>query len=190
MLRSSLIALLLLFSAAASAEDFDYTYLWLGYGSLEIDDADIDGDGFMLGGSYAIADKIHVFAGYDSAEVDFNVDVSRLSAGVGYNTTMSDTLDLFARLSYESIEIDFPGLGSGDDSGFGFSVGGRFDVGDSFEITAAVNYVDYDDLGDDTGFEVSGLYAINDLFTVGIGADWSDDISTYYVQGRFYFDSK
>ena len=106
MLRSTLVALLLLFSAAASAEDFDYTYLWLGYGSLDLDNVNADGNGYMLGGSYAVADKIHVFAGYDSAEVDGNVDVSRLSAGVGYNTTISDALDMFARLSYESVEVD------------------------------------------------------------------------------------
>ena len=47
MLRSSLLVLILVFSAASYAEDFDYSYVDFSYGILNIDDLDVDGDGFL-----------------------------------------------------------------------------------------------------------------------------------------------
>jgi len=70
MLRSSLIALLLAFSAAASAEGLDYNYLSLGYGNIEFDDVGVDGDGFVLSGSYSLNDSYFVFANYDAADLE------------------------------------------------------------------------------------------------------------------------
>lgn len=194
MLRSSLVILILAFSASASAEGFDYNFLSLGYSNTDFDDLNADGDGFSLNGSYGFSDKIHGFAGYQTADLDSpvllgSVDATRWNVGVGYNTSTSATVDMFARLSYEYLEFDGSALnGSVDDSGLGFGVGLRFAASDKIELTAGINYVDYGDLGDDTSLEVAGLYAISEAFALGLGIETSDDATTYTLGGRLYFD--
>lgn len=192
-MRSSLVILVLALSASASAEDFDYSYLTLGYANSDFDALSADGDGFTLGGSYAFTNKVHGFANYEAADLDssllaVSVDATRASAGVGYNTTMSDTVDMFARLSYEYIDLDGgAGAGSFDDSGYGFGVGLRFAASDKLELDAGINYVDYGDLGDDTSLEVGGLYSFTDAFSLGLVAETSDDVTSFALSGRFYF---
>ncbi len=186
MLRSSLVILALALSASASAEGFDYSYFSLGYGKTDFDTVG-DGDGFTLNGSLAFTDKIHGFISYEGAELESIVDVTRWNAGVGYNTAMSDKLDLYARLSYEYVEIDVPILGSIDDNGLGFGVGLRFAASEQLELVAGVNYVDFGDGGDDTSLEVGGLYSFTETFALGLAAETSDDITSYSISGRFYF---
>ena len=188
MLRFSLITLLLAFSASASAQGFDYNYLSLGYGNVEFDDVGVDGDGFGVGGSYAVNESFHLFAGYSSAGLDFDVDAMNWDAGIGYHTGLTEVMDLVASLSYEYVEFDTPGFGSFDDSGLGLGIGLRFAASDKLELNAGINYVDLSDSGDDTGFEAGGLYSFTDVFSLGLGGSWSDDSSSYTLSGRFYFD--
>ena len=117
MLRSTLVILSLAFSVSATAAEFDYNYFSIGYGTTDFDDINVDGDGFSVEGSYAINNDYHVFGNYESAGLDFGVDATTFSAGMGYNRSMTETVDLVARLSYEYVELDAPGLGDVDDSG-------------------------------------------------------------------------
>lgn len=187
MLRSSLVLLFLALSASASAKEFDYNYLSLGYGILEIDDTSVDGDGFGLGGSYAINEDFHVFAGYESIGLDGGADATGLGAGLGYHTTLSPVVDLVASVSYQYVDVDVPGFGGGDDNGFGLGVGLRFAASEEIELNAGISYVDLSDSGDDTSFGVGGLYSFTDAFALGLGADWSDNATSYTLEGRFYF---
>ncbi len=187
MLRSSLLILLLALSASASAEDFDYSFLSIGYGIIEFDDICVVGDGFNIGGSYSISDSVHVFGGYQAADLDFGIDASTFSAGIGYNTSVSPAVDLVARLSYEYAEVDPPGPGNFDDSGFGFGLGLRFAASDTIELNARIGYVDFGDGGDDTSFGVAGFYNLSDGIALGHGGNWSSDVSVYTLTGRLYF---
>jgi len=187
MLRSTLLIGLLAFSATASAEDFDYTWLSLGYGMVDFDDINVDGNGFGLDGSYAFNDDFHVFGRYEAINLDFGVDATTFSAGVGYNTEMSPTVDAFARLSYEYVEVDMPVFGSDDDSGFGFGVGLRFAAGPGVELNAGIDYFDYGSGGDDTALSLGGLYSFTPTFALGLAGSWGDDVSSYSISGRFYF---
>ena len=187
MFRSSLVLLILAFSASANAQGFDYSYLQLNYGNVELDDISVDGDGLGLSGSFAINPDWHVFGGYQSTGLDFGIDVNSFGAGIGYNTEMSPTVDMFARLSYEYIELEAPGFPGDDDNGIGFGVGMRFAASEELEIDAAVDYVDFGNGGDDTAFSVGALYSFSDAFALGLGGSWSDDVSAYTLSGRFYF---
>lgn len=187
MFRSAILVLLLTFSAASFADDFDYNYIDLSYGILDFDDIDVDGDGFGIGGSFAINPDIHVFGGYQAAGLDFGVDVTQFAAGIGYNTELSPTVDAIARLSYQYADVDAPGFGSVDDNGFGFGVGLRVEATDLLEIAASIDYVDFGDGGDDTGFGLGAFYSFTDVFDLGVSGSWSDDTSTYALTGRFYF---
>lgn len=186
MQRSILGFVLLALSAAANADDFDYTYFSLGYGTIEFDDINVDGDGFGIDGSVAISDSVHLFAGYTAAGLDFGVDATEFGAGIGYNTSLSNVVDLVARLSYEYVELEGPG-GSIDDNGIGLGLGIRFAATEQLELNAGIDYVDLSDSGNDTGFGVGGLYSFTDSFALGLGGNWSDDASSYTVSGRFYF---
>lgn len=187
MFRSTLLTVALLFSASAGAQGFDYSYVQLGYGTIDFDDINVDGDGFGLSGSYAINSDWHIFAGYQGASLDFDIDVTSFGTGVGYNTELSPVVDMFARLSYEYVEVDAGLFGSVDDNGIGFSVGMRFAASDQVEIDAGISYVDLSDGGDDTAFSLGALYNFTDAFSAGLGGSWSDDVSSYTLVGRIYF---
>jgi opacity protein-like surface antigen len=187
MLRSTLLFLLLAMSAAAGAEDFNYNYVWAGFGTIDFDGVDADGDGFTIGGSFAISDSVHVFAGYETADLDFRNDANTWNAGIGYNTSVSDSVDLIAKLSYEYVEIDAPLVSGVDDNGLGLGVGLRFAASEAVELNAGIDYVDYSDGGDDTSFVAGGRYNFTDAFSVGLDGRWGDDISRYAISGRYYF---
>ena len=189
MLRSSLLFVLLAFSANASAQsqEFDYSWLSFGYGQTELDDIDVDGDGFGIGGSLAIAENFHIFAGYSQASFDFDVDGTELGAGIGYNTPLSDVVDFVATLSYEYVEVEQPQFGSVDDNGFGLGVGLRWWATPKFEVDAGIQYVDLSDSGDDTGLGLGGWYYFTQSFSLGLGASFSDDATGYSLSGRFFF---
>jgi hypothetical protein len=78
MLRSALVLLALACATSAHAKDFDYDYFQLTYGNVEFDDVNVDGDNFGLSGSYALNEDFHVFAGYESAGLDFGIDATTL----------------------------------------------------------------------------------------------------------------
>lgn len=187
MLRSSLLIGFLAFSAAAGAEGFDYNWLSVNYGMVDFDEINVDGDGFGIDGSLALNDDFHVFADYETAGLDFDVDATTFSAGIGYNTAMSPAVDAFARLSYEYIELDVPLAGSQDENGFGFGVGLRFAAGPAVELNAGIDYVDYGDGGDDTALSLGGLYNFTPSFALGLAGSWGDDVTSYSLGGRFYF---
>ena len=92
-----------------------------------------------------------------------------------------------AELSYEYLEIDIPQVGSNDDTGLGLAIGVRFAQSEKLELNAGINYVDYSNGGDDTGFELGALYSINDAYSVGLSGEWSDTVSMYTLSGRFHF---
>ena len=188
MLRSALLFGFLAFSAAAGAQGFDYNWLAVNYGMVDFDDIDVDGDGFGVDGSFAINEDFHVFGEYKLANLDFGFDATQFSAGIGYNTEMSPTVDAFARLSYEYVEIDSPFGGSNDETGFGFGVGLRFSASPDVELNAGIDYVDYGSGGgDDTALVLGGLYSFTPAFALGLFGSWGNDVSSYTLSGRFYF---
>ncbi|MBT8065666.1 MAG: outer membrane beta-barrel protein [Gammaproteobacteria bacterium] len=187
MLRSSLVLLVLAFTASANAKDFDYDYFQLTYGNVEFDDINVDGDGFGLSGSYALNEDFHVFAGYEAAGLDFGIDATTLGAGLGWHTTLSPVVDLVASISYQYVELDAPGFGSVDDNGLGLGLGLRYAATDLLELDAGISHVDLGDGGSDTGFGVGGLYSFTDAFELGLSASWSDESTSFTVAGRFYF---
>ncbi len=187
MLRSSLLIMLLAFSASANAQGFDYNWLGFGYGVIEFDDFNADGDALGIDGSFAFHEDFHAFASYAAADLDFGVDATTFDIGVGYNTELSNVVDAYARLSYEYVEVDIPGFGSDDDNGFGFAVGMRFAATEQLELEGAIEYVDLNDSGNETALVLGGLYSFTPAFAVGLFGEWGDDVTSYTLLGRFYW---
>ena len=185
MSRSSLAILLMVFAVSASAEDFDYSFAQANYSQIDIDGA---GDGDLLGLdlSFAISDSFHLVGGFGTGDVDTplgDIDVTAWHAGLGFNTELSQTIDLVARLSYVYDELELAGV-SVDDSGIGLGLGLRFAVSDRVQANAGI---DYDDVSEETGISLDFQFSLTDSFAVGLGGSWSDDTTGYGVGGRWYF---
>ncbi len=185
MLRSITALSVLALSATAVADDFDYTYFNLNYGQVEFDDVDVDGDGFGVSGAFAVNPNWHLFGDYTSAGLDFGVDATEFGVGLGYNTSLTNAVDIIGRVSYEYIEFEGGG-GSADETGYGLGVGLRMHASPKLEINGGLDYMDLGD-GDETLLSVGGLYTLTPSFALGFGGSWSDDRSTYTATGRFYF---
>lgn len=185
MKRLGLIVLLASFAGTAHAE-FNYDWVGVSYGNVDFDDLNVDGDGVGFDLTLGITESFHLFGGAETADLDFNVDITRWAAGVGFNTPMTETIDVIAQLSYENLEVD-TALGSADDDGFGLGVGMRVAVSDLVEINGAISYVDFDDAGDDTVFDVGTWFNITESISIGINGSFDDDVNTYRLAGRFYF---
>lgn len=179
---------LLMLAGPAAAEGLSYDYIEGWYQDVELDASgtDIDGDGFGIGGSVEFADSWRLFASYGTNDFDFGVDQDAYSVGVGFFTPVGNNVDFVADVAYVSVEFDSI-LGSGDDDGFGLSAGFRGMVSDAVELAGGVNYVDLDDSGDDTSFEIEGWYYFSPQFAVGLGAEFGDDVTSYGINGRVYF---
>ena len=186
MFRLSLLVLALCLSATVNADDFSYSWLQLGYGTVDFDDIDVDGDGPGFGASFEVNDDVFIFGNYTTVGLDFGIDATSTSAGVGFNTTVSEGADLFATVSWEYAEIDVPLLGSEDDSGFGVGIGMRYWVAPGFELNGGVSYVDIGNDGD-TAFSFGALYSFTSAFAGGLGASFADEAASFSVFARYYF---
>ena len=189
MLRSSGLLILMLLAAPAFADGPSYNYIQGSYEDIEIDTpgGDVDGDGLGVAGSVEFADTWHGFVSYASADFDFSVDFDQLLIGGGYHSPINDNVDLVARLAY--IQLDASALGfSADDDGFGIAVGLRGQVAERVEAEGYIEYTDLDSSGDDTSFSGAAWYEFTDKFSLGLQLGFGDDISSWGIAGRFFFD--
>jgi hypothetical protein len=99
---------------------------------------------------------------------------------------LNNGADLVARLSYIDGEIDTP-AGDADDSGFGFSAGGRNMFTPQIEGRAFVNYVDLDESGDEVSFEIAGDWFVNEQVALGASLELGDDVTSWTLGARWYF---
>ncbi len=191
----------LLASGSMAAEGPRYTYGQLSYIDVEfndLDSVDADGDGFNVGGSFAVADMVHIFAGYTDGEIDvddfgfgdISADYSQLSAGLGVNYGVSDTVDLVGRLAYINVEIEVSGF-SQDEDGYGLSGGVRAMIMPQLELNGGVVYSDLGGGFDsDTALELGAVYNFTDMFAAVAGVSFSDDVTEYGIGARLYFGSR
>lgn len=183
-----LLAILFVVAGLAGTARAEFSYDWVGasYGNVDFDDLNVDGDGFGFDVTLGIAESFHLFGAAETADLDFNVDLTRWRAGIGYNTPLSETVDVIGQLSYERIDIDTT-IGGGDDDGFGLGVGIRVDATSLVELNGAIRYVDFSDSGDDTVLDAGVLFNLTESFSVGLNGTFDDDVNTYRLAGRFYF---
>lgn len=175
-------------SGNVKADSPSYDFFEVAYINGDIDNPDIDGDGFGFGGSVSIHENWFMFADYSKLDFDFGVDLSLLDVGAGYRLPMSDTTDLAITGSYVKADAS-SGFGSADDSGYGIAALVRGMVNDQFELNGGISYVDLGGSGgDDTSFNVGGVYSFTDNFAFDGRIEIGDDVNLYIAGFRFYFN--
>lgn len=177
-------------AAPVFADGVSYNYIEGSYERVEFDDdfsGDFDGDGFGIGGSFALNDQWHLFAGYSTADLDFDVDLDQLRLGGGFHMPISNNVDFVAEFSYVRLDAS-TSFGSVDDDGFGLSIGARGMAADRLELAGWLDYVELDDSGDDTSIRGEAWYNFTETFALGFSASSGDDVTQYGIGGRVYFD--
>lgn len=184
-----LLASTLLVCGVAQAE-MGYTYAEAGFGSTELDlggGTEVDGDGFLLGGSIAVTGKAHVFADFSTADMDFDVDLTRYKVGFGLNHGLSDRVDLVGRVAWVKFDVETP-IGDADEDGYGIDLGLRGQVSDTFELEGGIEYIDLGSSGgDDTSFVAQGRYSFTEQFSLGGQVEVGDDFTVYGILARLNF---
>lgn len=190
-MRSIIALVLLTVSAAASAQnsEFSYSYLQLSYTQADFDNLAGDGDGLGIAAFFGLTPNIHLFGGYAGLDIEDNADATGWNVGMGLNTPLSNLIDIYVRLSWQSTEVPVPGPtpGTNNDDGLGFGGGVRVGANEWIEIYGGLTYLDIES-GNETVFDVGFLLNLNDTFSVGVSSAFDDSASSWSVDGRLYFD--
>src|SRR5690349_2422821 len=84
---------------AGFATPLSYNYVELNYVEPEI--GSVDGDGFQLNGSVSFAENWFFTGRYADGTLSVagpDLDVTRISAGVGYNSKVADSTSLYGQV--------------------------------------------------------------------------------------------
>lgn len=183
---SGLAALAAALPLAGNADTMDYSYAELGYVDSELDDVDVEGDGLALRGSLAVNETFFVFASYEGLEYERNVDTTMFQVGGGGHWPLNDKLDIVGRLGIVSAEID-AGRFEDDDTGLLLGARLRAEVAPRFEIEGGFDYLDLDDVAEDTFIVAEGRYFFADQVAGGLSLQLSDDITSIGINVRLTF---
>lgn len=188
MARSILLIFLVVFSASVGAQGLSYDYVQGSYGSIDLDDSviDVDGTGFGISGSMRLNENFHITGEYQTADMDFGIDLSLLEAKLGYNTNISENLDLIAHIGYLRADIDASGLGADDD---GYLIGGgvRAMVSSNAELNGGIDYIDFDDGDGEMRANAGFFIGLTEELSVGLRASFWDDVNVYTINLRLDF---
>ncbi len=187
MARSILLIVLVVFSAVAGAQGLSYNYFQGSYGSVDLDDSSFsaDGDGLGISGSMVINENFHVTGEYQTADMDFGVDLSLLEVNLGYHATVSENLDFVAQVGYLDLEVDAAGFVSADDDAFLIGGGVRAAFNENTEIYGGLDYVDFDQGDGEMRANAGFLIGLTDKLDIGLKASFWDDVTIYQVNLRF-----
>jgi hypothetical protein len=239
---TAVLACLILGPVPAVATDLPWTYLEGGYVAVDADASgrvenpkhDLTGEvstgdesGFYLGAAWAVAKRWHVFAYYEEASQDVelkgtipageitndgDIDLVLLRVGVGYTLPMSETWDVYGRVSFDYAEADslgfsrrpalgptdlgvpgFPGNDT-DDQGVGAELGLRIDLTSRLDAAAWLRYTSVGELGFERDFSaefdddiLGGVelhWTIGNQFGIEAGYEYGE-ISTFNLGARF-----
>ncbi|MEP4148435.1 MAG: outer membrane beta-barrel protein [Halioglobus sp.] len=182
----------------AIAESPNWTFVEASYLSSDVDMdgwdefGGIEPTGFELAGSIGIGDWVFVDVRYseESDEIDvygYDVDIEldRLSAGVGAAWAVTDTTDFYGRLAYEDWSIEASAIGYSDraeEDGYSYAVGVRSILWEVLELRGELDYI-----ADETQVNFGAYYTFLPHFTLGASYTGMDNLETLKATFRFQF---
>lgn len=181
-------ALIMSFAPGALLADMSYSNFEVGYADIDLDGSfgNVDGDGYALGGSYAVNESVFVFGEMQDQSFDFDVDGTSYELGLGFAHGFNPDLDFVGSLSYVDTELEFGGF-SVDDDGYAIGAGIRSRVASAVELDAGLRFIDMNQAGSDTGLRLKGRYYFADTMAVSLGTDLDDAADTLRLGFRAEF---
>src|SRR5690606_40489543 len=122
-----------------------------------------------LSASYELNSKVFLFGEWQEQSYDGGFDGRARELGAGLKHALSDSLDFVGTLSFTDAEIE-----SFEDDGLGLGAGIRSRLNGSFEVSAMLNWVDFDN-GSDMGLDLLGRYFFKDTMAITFGTEFRDD---------------
>ena len=189
-MKRMLVVLLLAPSAAfAQADTTDIRYSWFQLGHvMSTSDDDLDSSGWNFNAAFAVRDHVHLFADYESAELDDFPQVTgkETTLGIGAHFDLVERFSLFGRVGWYDVRVD-DGVATADDDGIRAIAGVRFIPLPGYELRGGVDYIDLDLSGDDTaGFAAADIF-LADGFALTGEVLFYDNGESYTVGARLYF---
>lgn len=162
------------------APGITYTYAGVRYINQSIDsDFECDQDGINLFGSLDLKDGFFAKASYSDVSGNNNCGSSSFLAGAGYHTAYSDSVDMYATVSFVSVS-------EGDnDSGLEFAGGMRTFLTEVVEGRLELYHGTYG--LEETGIRGTVDYWLNDAWTVNGGVSLGSDSTTFGIGARYAF---
>jgi hypothetical protein len=158
-----------------------YTYVGAGYGVIDPDGGD-DLDGFNLEGSVAVHENVHLLAEFVEGE-DGPIELDRTRIAAGYNMPLNSATDFVARGGWSFVDLEVGPFSDSDDA-FYAQVGLRSMVTPELELNG---FLGYDDLEEEVGIELGGVYNFTPNFGATAGYSYSDELQTYDIGLRYTF---
>lgn len=171
------------------AQDFDRSGSQVSAPGQTVDVRGTDGDGVRFRGSIGTWKNLYMFISYASTDVDDfgtvtvdippnpptvslaedEFDMTSVRSGVGMRFPIGFTMDAYAELSYDSMDLDFGSFAvenfDANDQDIGASVGVRKMFNDDIELRAYARYSSLVDIDLNTGQFDSGT-------VIGAGLSW------------------
>ena len=184
-------------SAAATAQEVRYSWLDLSFMSQDVDrmgtqvpipgqtvDVDAsDGAGIRFRGSIGTWHNLYLFVDYGSTDIDVaalvtnaqgqfpaedEFDYTTFRGGAGLRIPLGLKTDLYAEVSYDSLDLDFGSFAGEnfdvDEQDIGGAIGIRAMLGDDFEVRAYGRYSSIGDVDLNTA-----MFEEDTLFGAGFG---------------------
>lgn len=174
----------LLFSVpmAAAADSLGYNYWQLAYVVVSVDELPDNLNGWGVGGSLEVTDRVFVTAAYsDVSDTIEGIELSEqdVSLGFGYAHPLSSNYDLVGRAGWVRAEAEIEDFASVREDGYSLGLGVRGRPLDPLEFEAAVQYVDFGDFGDSTSVGLGLLWYVVPQVAIAVSGAISDDGEVY-----------
>lgn len=128
--------------------------------------ADDDGDGYGVKGRAQFADQLFFSGEYQQNEYDdSDLEFTQLRAGVGFMAPINADASWLARAEFINAELEAPGAGSDDESGFGVHVGAEAALTPRFIVDGSIGYLSIDDT-DGPEFRFGGRFLVGPQFSI------------------------
>ena len=168
----------------AFAAEPSYSYIEAGGIDRDFSTDDLESDGWFAGFSFGTK-HFHFLGEYSDTSGTGGIgDTTTWGLGVGWHGLFGERADLVIEANYVDVDVRTV-LGKVGDDGLLGRGGVRWRMIKWFELNGFVNYLNLDDAGSDSGYEINALFYFG---PVGVGAGWaSADVDTATVYFRWNF---
>ncbi len=182
MKKKLLLVLLSAFTFNALAETPTFNYFDLGYITWRPDQTSLVNSlsGLNIKFSKEINESVY-FAG-DLEYVSKNsIDITLITAGVGYASHFSDSSSVYGEIDIANVSAS----GSSSETGYEATVGVRSMVSDALELKGAIEYLDIN--GGDTTFALGTAYLFTENFGAYFDYKFNQDVDRFALGIRYSF---